>query len=261
MLANEHDERQRPAGRRPEEHDALHDGVGLGAGGGGRRQHRQEVRRDVADRRGDQERPGALQAVRLAEARAPRRSAGSALRRAPGAGRESRPQASQLCRPCCIAVTAAALTTSPRQPVSAARRRARPSPPTRSAPTPRAGRSSPACAASRKTSAAEREQRQSRDDRRVVGDLDQRDQHAEHHDLDHAPGARGRVMAQQRPDPARRHGSRRAPSTIASMKPICSAGAIDGGEEHQHGDDLPPVVPELLRRRRPPWWRPRARRP
>ena len=67
MLANEHDERQRPAGRRPEQHDALQDGVGLGPGGRGRRQHRQEVGRDVADRRGDQERPGALDAGGLAE--------------------------------------------------------------------------------------------------------------------------------------------------------------------------------------------------
>ncbi len=72
-------------------------------GGRGRGQHRQEVGRDVADRRGDQEGPGALEAGGLAELECL-----AAARAVPFvlAGRGTREQAaaSQLCRPCCIAV-------------------------------------------------------------------------------------------------------------------------------------------------------------
>src|SRR5882724_394393 len=64
---DEDDERERPAGGRPEEDDALQDRVGVAARRRDRREHREDVGRDVADRRGDEERPGALDARRLAE--------------------------------------------------------------------------------------------------------------------------------------------------------------------------------------------------
>src|SRR5205809_2001649 len=64
---DEDDERERPPGGRPEEDDALQDRVGVAARRRDRREHREDVGRDVADRRGDEERPGALDARRLAE--------------------------------------------------------------------------------------------------------------------------------------------------------------------------------------------------
>ena len=68
MLAKSTISRERPPGRRPEEHDALQDGVGVLARGGDGGHHREQVGRQVADGGGDQERQRALQGVPFPEA-------------------------------------------------------------------------------------------------------------------------------------------------------------------------------------------------
>ena len=54
---DQHDQRQRPRSRRIEKRHAAQDRVALGGPERGRVQHRQRVRRDVADRRGDDRAP------------------------------------------------------------------------------------------------------------------------------------------------------------------------------------------------------------
>ena len=244
MLAIEHDERQRPAGRRPEQHDALQDGVGLGAGGRGRRQHRKDVCRDVADRRGDQKGPGALEAGRLAE-----RELLVAARTAPFvlAGRGAREQAADFAAlqallhrgqggrthdvPSAIRSPAASRRAAGLRPLD---------------PVPHlAGIEARLHPGEQEDERPEHEQRHSRDHRRVVRDLDEGDQHAEHHDLDHAPGPRRRMMAQQRPHPSRRAFAT-GPEHDRQHEADLQRRRDDGGEEHQHRDDLLPVLPEML---------------
>src|SRR6266568_4062535 len=60
---DKHDEGQRPRARRVQENHPAHDGVRLGRPQRGGAQHRQDVRRYVADRRGDHQRPRVLDRV------------------------------------------------------------------------------------------------------------------------------------------------------------------------------------------------------
>ena len=140
----EHDERQRPSGRRPQQHDALHDGVGLGAGGRGGRQHRQQVGRDVADCRGDQKGPGALETGALAE-----NQVLVAARASPFVPRPER-AAKAVRKPRSCACRSASRWARPRsrgfpgRAIVAVARRISRLPPIRSVPILLAGRSSPA---------------------------------------------------------------------------------------------------------------------
>src|SRR5262252_6098124 len=63
---HQHGEGQRPRPRGVEEHHAAHDGVGIGRAQGGGGEHGQHVGGDVADGRGDHERPRALDGLMTA---------------------------------------------------------------------------------------------------------------------------------------------------------------------------------------------------
>src|SRR5213594_3943119 len=60
---HEHDEGEGPRARRVEEDRAAHDGVGVGRHHGGGPQHGQDIGRDVANGRPDEERPRALHGI------------------------------------------------------------------------------------------------------------------------------------------------------------------------------------------------------
>ena len=89
------------------------------------------------------------------------------------------------------------------------------------------------------------EQRYSRDHRRVIRNLDQRDQHPQHHDLDHAPGSRGRMMAQQRPHPSRRALEMGAEHDRQHQTDL-QRRRDHSGQQHQHRDHLLPIAPQVL---------------
>src|SRR5215813_12529487 len=63
---HQHREGQRPRARGVEKHHAAHDGVGIGRSERGGAEHGQHVGRDVADSRGDHERPRALDGLTTA---------------------------------------------------------------------------------------------------------------------------------------------------------------------------------------------------
>src|SRR5258705_10089475 len=75
---HEHDEGEGPRARRVEENRAAHDGVGVGGHHGGRPQHGQDIGRDIADGRPDEERPRALHGIAAAP-----RELGAAARAVP----------------------------------------------------------------------------------------------------------------------------------------------------------------------------------
>ncbi len=72
---DQHDQRERPRSRRVEKRHSAQDRVALGGSQRGRVQHRQHVGRDVADGRGDDERPGRLDRAAGGGIRALRRNA------------------------------------------------------------------------------------------------------------------------------------------------------------------------------------------
>src|SRR5882724_2958936 len=63
---HEYDDGQRPRARRVEKNCATHDGVGIGRYDGVGPQHREDIGRDVANGRGDEERPRALDGIAAA---------------------------------------------------------------------------------------------------------------------------------------------------------------------------------------------------
>ena len=257
----QHDQRQRPAGRRPEQHDALQDGVGLGARRGGRGHApaagSRGCSRCAAAIRNAQVRCRLVGLAKL-ELLAAARAVPFRPRRAPDAraGRRLRSSADRVC----MALAAVALIA----PASASRgaggrRAARPPLPIRRAPTLHAHRSSPAS------------RRAGRPAPRGVNSAIPGITVASSAILMSAtrtPSIMTSIMlhvrvvgmmAEQRSHPARRMRSRARAERDRQHEDDLQRRRDDRGEEHQHRDDLAGRRARAARRRRTRWWRPGGR--
>ena len=168
-------------------------------------QHGQRVGRDVADRRGDDERPGLLDRPRGAGTRAFRRSGGSTPARRGAAGRDSSWQVSHDTSPACAAVAASTVIRAAFAVIGdRGRRHGGISSSVPFHPRPeRAGIEGDHDGRKEQDQRADRVHADARVDGGELRDLDQRDEDAQHHHLEHRPHLEMVHPAQHRADPDR----------------------------------------------------------